>query len=100
MRALEIGFVLDSWRSTTDGTTVRWAELRELAIQVEAMGFDSAPWPWWSLWRTRRVRRAASAPWSRAVRRSRARMPPVGARTGGGRAFHRPVRTNKPIQQS
>jgi hypothetical protein len=41
MRAFEIGVVLGSWRSATDGTTVPWVEIRDLAIRAEAIGFDT-----------------------------------------------------------
>ena len=41
MRSFEIGVVLTSWRSTTDGETVGWAEIRDLAIRAEALGFDT-----------------------------------------------------------
>jgi len=33
MRAFEIGLVLGSWRSTTDGSTVLWTEIRDLALR-------------------------------------------------------------------
>jgi alkanesulfonate monooxygenase SsuD/methylene tetrahydromethanopterin reductase-like flavin-dependent oxidoreductase (luciferase family) len=41
MRAFEIGVVLGSWRSTTDGSTVPWAEIRDLALRAESIGFDT-----------------------------------------------------------
>ena len=41
MRSFEIGVALGSWRSTTDGSTVRWTELRDLALRAEALGFDT-----------------------------------------------------------
>lgn len=41
MRSFEIGVVLSSWRSTTDGSTVGWPELRDFAVRAEAMGFDT-----------------------------------------------------------
>ena len=41
MRSFEIGVVLGSWRSTTDASTVRWAEIRDLAIRAETIGFDT-----------------------------------------------------------
>ena len=41
MRSFEIGVVLTAWRSTTDGSTVGWAEHRDLAVRAEAMGFDT-----------------------------------------------------------
>ena len=41
MRAFEIGVVLGSWRSTTDGSTVPWVEIRDLALRAEAIGFDT-----------------------------------------------------------
>ena len=40
-RDFEIGVVLGSWRSTTDGTTVPWTEIRDLAIRAETLGFDT-----------------------------------------------------------
>jgi len=39
VRGFEIGLVLGSWRSTTDGTTVSFAELRALALRAEEIGF-------------------------------------------------------------
>ncbi|MBI2762899.1 MAG: LLM class flavin-dependent oxidoreductase [Chloroflexi bacterium] len=41
MRSFEIGVVLGSWRSTTDGGTVRWAEILDLALRAEALRFDT-----------------------------------------------------------
>lgn len=41
MRSFEIGVVLGSWRSTTDASTVRWAEIRDLAVRAETIGFDT-----------------------------------------------------------
>ena len=41
MRAFELGVVLGSWRSTTDGSTVPWVEIRDLALRAEAIGFDT-----------------------------------------------------------
>jgi len=41
MRAFEIGVVLGSWRSTTDGSTVPWTEIRDLALRAESIGFDT-----------------------------------------------------------
>lgn len=41
MRALEIGVVLGSWRSTTDGSPVPWTEIRDLALRAESIGFDT-----------------------------------------------------------
>ncbi len=40
MRSFEIGVVLGSWR-TTDASTVRWAEIRDLAVRAETIGFDT-----------------------------------------------------------
>ncbi len=40
MRSFEIGVVLGTWRSTTDGATVPWTEIRDLAVRAEAIGFD------------------------------------------------------------
>jgi len=41
VRAFEIGLVLGSWRSTVDGTTVPWTELRDLGLRAEEIGFDT-----------------------------------------------------------
>lgn len=41
MGVFEIGLVLSTWRSTTDGATVRWTELRDMAVRAEAIGFDT-----------------------------------------------------------
>ena len=41
VRAFEIGLVLGSWRSTTDGTTLPFSEIRAFALRAEAMGFDA-----------------------------------------------------------
>ena len=41
MRAFEIGVVLSSWRSTTDGSSVPWTEIRDLALRAEMIGFDT-----------------------------------------------------------
>jgi len=41
MRTFEIGVVLGSWRSATDGSTVPWSEIRDLALRAEAIGFDA-----------------------------------------------------------
>lgn len=45
MRAFEIGVALNTWRSSTDPTTVGWAELRDLAVRAEALGFDTVWFP-------------------------------------------------------
>ena len=37
----EIGVVLGTWRTATDGSTVRWSEIRDLALRAEAIGFDT-----------------------------------------------------------
>lgn len=41
MRTLEIGLVLPMGESFVDGSTVRWTEIRDLAVRAEAIGFDS-----------------------------------------------------------
>ena len=41
MRALEIGLVLPMGDSFVDGETVRWTEIRDLAVQAEGIGFDT-----------------------------------------------------------
>lgn len=38
MRSLEIGLVLNSWRSNADPTTLGWGEIHELARCAEACG--------------------------------------------------------------
>jgi len=40
MRLLEIGLVLPMGDSFVDGRTVRWAEIRDLAVRAEEIGFD------------------------------------------------------------
>src|SRR5262245_7485615 len=61
MRQLEIGLVLPMGDSFVDGRTVRWTEIRDLAIRAEEVGFDTvwtadellwrsagkAPQGWW-----------------------------------------------------
>jgi alkanesulfonate monooxygenase SsuD/methylene tetrahydromethanopterin reductase-like flavin-dependent oxidoreductase (luciferase family) len=51
MRSIELGLVLPMEESWTDGSTPRWAEIRELAIRAEAMGFDTVWIPDELLWR-------------------------------------------------
>ena len=41
LRAFEIGVVLTAWRSSQDPTTVPWADIRDLTVRAEAMGFDA-----------------------------------------------------------
>lgn len=41
MRLSKIGLVLPMGESFVDGSTARWVEIRDLAIQAEAMGFDT-----------------------------------------------------------
>jgi alkanesulfonate monooxygenase SsuD/methylene tetrahydromethanopterin reductase-like flavin-dependent oxidoreductase (luciferase family) len=41
MRSLEIGLVLPTGEPFVDGATPRWAEIHELAIRAEAIGFDT-----------------------------------------------------------
>jgi alkanesulfonate monooxygenase SsuD/methylene tetrahydromethanopterin reductase-like flavin-dependent oxidoreductase (luciferase family) len=41
MRTIEIGLVLPMGDSFVDGTTVRWTEIRDLAIGAERIGFDT-----------------------------------------------------------
>jgi len=41
MRTLEIGLVLPMGDSFVDGSTARWAEIRDLAVRAEAIGFDT-----------------------------------------------------------
>ena len=61
MRAFEIGLVLPMGDSFVDGATVRWVEIRDLAVRAEEIGFDvvwtadellwrssdKAPQGWW-----------------------------------------------------
>ena len=42
-RPLKVGLVLPHWEGMLDGTTPRWADIRTVAEQAEAVGFDS-PW--------------------------------------------------------
>jgi len=41
MRSIEIGLVLPMGESFVDGSTVRWTEVRELAVRAEELGFDA-----------------------------------------------------------
>jgi alkanesulfonate monooxygenase SsuD/methylene tetrahydromethanopterin reductase-like flavin-dependent oxidoreductase (luciferase family) len=41
VRSIELGLVLPMEEAWTDGSTPRWAEIRELAIRAEAIGFDT-----------------------------------------------------------
>ena len=41
MRAFEIGVVLSSRQSTTDGSSVPWTEIHDLALRAEVIGFDT-----------------------------------------------------------
>ena len=41
MRSLELGLVFPMGDSFVDGTTVRWTEIRDLAIGAERIGFDT-----------------------------------------------------------
>ena len=41
MRSFEIGVVFGSWRSSVDGSTVPWAEIRDLALRAEEIGLDT-----------------------------------------------------------
>jgi alkanesulfonate monooxygenase SsuD/methylene tetrahydromethanopterin reductase-like flavin-dependent oxidoreductase (luciferase family) len=41
MRTFEIGLVLPTGESFVDGSTARWAEIRDQALLAEAMGFDT-----------------------------------------------------------
>ena len=51
MRSIELGLVLPMEEAWTDGSTPRWAEIRELAIRAEAIGFDTVWIPDELLWR-------------------------------------------------
>jgi len=51
LRALEIGLVLPMEESFVDGATVRWVEIRELAVRAEEIGFDTVWIPDELLWR-------------------------------------------------
>lgn len=50
MRSIELGIVLPMEESWTDGSTPRWAEIREFALRAEAMEFDSVWIPDELLW--------------------------------------------------
>ena len=41
MRTIEIGLMLPMGESFVDGSTARWAEIRELAVRAEGLGFDT-----------------------------------------------------------
>ena len=51
MRAFEIGVVLPLTQYGADRVTVRWSELRQLALHAEAIGFDTIWTPDELLWR-------------------------------------------------
>ncbi len=51
MPELEVGLVLPLVESFHDGTTPRWAEIREMAVRAEAIGFDTVWTPDELLWR-------------------------------------------------
>jgi alkanesulfonate monooxygenase SsuD/methylene tetrahydromethanopterin reductase-like flavin-dependent oxidoreductase (luciferase family) len=51
MRSLEIGLVLPMEEAWTDNSTPRWAEIRELAVRAEEIGFDAVWVPDELLWR-------------------------------------------------
>jgi len=51
MRSFEIGVVLPIMQAGSDRTTARWPELRRLALQAEAIGFDTIWTPDELLWR-------------------------------------------------
>lgn len=51
MRAFEIGLVLPINQSFVDGSTIRWTEIRALALRAETMGFDTVWVPDELLWR-------------------------------------------------
>jgi alkanesulfonate monooxygenase SsuD/methylene tetrahydromethanopterin reductase-like flavin-dependent oxidoreductase (luciferase family) len=50
MRSIELGIVLPMEEAWTDGSTPRWAEIRELALRAEAMDFDTVWIPDELLW--------------------------------------------------
>jgi alkanesulfonate monooxygenase SsuD/methylene tetrahydromethanopterin reductase-like flavin-dependent oxidoreductase (luciferase family) len=41
VRSFEIGVVFGSWRSSVDGSTVPWPEIRDLALRAEEIGVDT-----------------------------------------------------------
>jgi alkanesulfonate monooxygenase SsuD/methylene tetrahydromethanopterin reductase-like flavin-dependent oxidoreductase (luciferase family) len=41
VRSLEIGLVLPLHQSFVDGSTIRWTQIRDLAVRAEEMGFDT-----------------------------------------------------------
>lgn len=41
MRPFEIGLVLPLHQSFVDGSTIRWTQIRDLAVHAEEMGFDT-----------------------------------------------------------
>ena len=51
MRSFEIGVVLPMMQYGPDRTTTRWSELRRMALQAEAIGFDTIWTPDELLWR-------------------------------------------------
>jgi alkanesulfonate monooxygenase SsuD/methylene tetrahydromethanopterin reductase-like flavin-dependent oxidoreductase (luciferase family) len=61
MRSVEIGLVLPMGESFVDGSTVRWAEIRDLAVRAEVLGFDCVWVPDELLWRQPDQRTRASS---------------------------------------
>ena len=51
MRSIELGLVLPMEEAWTDGSTPHWVEIRNFALQAEAMGFDAVWVPDELLWR-------------------------------------------------
>jgi len=51
VRQFEIGLVLPISQSFVDGSTTRWADIRDLAVRAEEMGFDTVWIPDELLWR-------------------------------------------------
>lgn len=51
MRSFEIGVVLDTGQYGADRVTPRWSDLRDVALRVEAIGFDTVWTPDELLWR-------------------------------------------------
>src|SRR4029079_10467794 len=41
MRPIEIGLVLPMGDTFVDGSTARWADIRDLAVRAEELGFDT-----------------------------------------------------------
>ena len=63
MRPFEIGLVLPINQSFVDGSTTGWADIRDLAVRAEEMGFDTVWTPDELLWRDREATEGGTGWW-------------------------------------